>query len=763
MRKTTSLIFFLFITFLGFSQQKFAVQGNVKDTKKSPLEGVSIIIENTSKGTITDSNGSYLLQLPNGEHTLVFSYMGYKTQKKKIVINNADKNVNTVLKEDEFTLNEVVVTGYENNRSILETAGAISKIRPLELNRGNNIHISQVMNNIPGVLVDVSNPGGQDRISIRGGLYRYTHVTSGLKVYWNDLPMTGASGSSPTEMLNPNIMSSIEVIKGSSGNVYGSGTGGVILFKSELPNYQENSIQAGTLIGKFGLLRTKLGANISTENSRLNIGFTDQKYDGYRPHNETALKSLSVTGQFKTGRKGKLSVFAFKNNKEDNRSGHLTKEQFEKDPFAYNQGAIENDYGISINNLLFGASYRYEMLKNLTTTIGGTVITRKYAHPGGAKLKNGKWSGGYYLGKDVGYTVRGKLDYTPKIFDQVKTKFTVGLETLSNDILKRSYTKENGKLKFSSLGGEAETASNHTFYFGQVELDFPNDFFFTIGGSYNTQNYDIIDFYDKKPTAKDESIAFDIDPVFSPRVSLTKKFDNISVYASASKGFSPPRSGEISSGGVINSKLKPEQGVSYELGTRGNVLDYKLFYDIALYQMNTDDVILRKKVDGATVYYNGGDVNQKGIEATLKYNAITNKGGIELLNFWTSYTYQDYDVMNNNITKKMAGIAPHSFNVGFDIKTEIGFYGNTTFNYRDKKFAENANEIVVDSYNLLNARLGYKKTFLNRIEADVFVGGNNLFDTIWVSYVNLNNRRKEYFGLGEPRAFYTGLNVKYKF
>ncbi|MBS9773702.1 MAG: TonB-dependent receptor [Tenacibaculum sp.] len=777
MKKSIILMLFISVFLMGgvnvYSQQNYLIKGSVKTPKGQYLDAVSVIVENTKKGTVTDDNGNYSLKLPTGEYTLVFSYLGYSTKKEKVVLN---KNVtlNTILVESDEQLDEITVTGFENNRSILETAGSISKIRSLEINRDNNIDIAQSLNNIPGVHVDATG-GGSTRLSIRGSMYRYIHTTMGVKVYWNDLPVTSADGGTATDIFNPNIINSVEVIKGSSGNVYGSGTGGVILFKTELPEYGDNSISAGTLFGKYGLFRNKFGANISTENSRINISYTTQEYDGYRKHTETSLNTLAVTGLFNTGKKGKLSVFAVKNEKNVNRGGYLSEKAFKEDPFGVIKDRVLADYGIDTKNLLFGASYKYEMLKNLSATFGGTVSTRSFNHPNRDNGKNKKKPatdkntyGAIIFSKDIGYTFRGKIEYKPQIFENVKTKFTVGLETLHNDIDKSTYETTNTIVDFNKIKKSDNTKSNNSFYFGQIELDFPNDFYFTIGGSYNVQDYDIKELY--KVNGNDFSSKFDVKSVFSPRVSLTKKFnDNISVHASINKGFSPPRSAEINpSTGDINTKLLPEDGISYEIGARGKVAKNKLFYDVTLYRMNTDNIILGKKdANDKQVYFNGGNVRQQGIEATLNYNVVEDSEKIKLLRLWTTYTYQDYTIVKNEAKpqydgKRMAGISPHSLNLGVDLQTNFGLYGNTVFNYRDERFAEDANKVVVDSHSLLSAKIGYKKLFFNHLEFDVFVGGKNLFDTIWVDYLDVN-AYGSYFNLGEPRAFYGGLNVKYIF
>ncbi|MCS2696928.1 carboxypeptidase-like regulatory domain-containing protein [Phocaeicola dorei] len=83
--------------------------GRVTDANNEPLIGVSIVIQGNSGGTITDIDGRYTLEEVDADATLVFSYIGYVPQ--KIVVGN-QQILNVQMKEDNQTLEEVVVIGY---------------------------------------------------------------------------------------------------------------------------------------------------------------------------------------------------------------------------------------------------------------------------------------------------------------------------------------------------------------------------------------------------------------------------------------------------------------------------------------------------------------------------------------------------------------------------------------------------------------------------------------------------------------------------
>jgi hypothetical protein len=92
-----------------------AVKGRVFDQNQEPLTGVSVLVQGTTIGTISDVNGNYSITLPANANTLVFSFVGFKTQ--NIVVTSPAMDI--MLIEDPVALNEVVVTGYGTRKKSL--------------------------------------------------------------------------------------------------------------------------------------------------------------------------------------------------------------------------------------------------------------------------------------------------------------------------------------------------------------------------------------------------------------------------------------------------------------------------------------------------------------------------------------------------------------------------------------------------------------------------------------------------------------------
>lgn len=108
-----ALIIFLFILPLQeLHSQK--VKGTITDIEGKPLPYASVYVKGTNYGTHANNEGKYSVKLPNGNYLLVCQYVGYKKEEAEIVINNDDREINFILKQQDVTLSEAVVKSGED-------------------------------------------------------------------------------------------------------------------------------------------------------------------------------------------------------------------------------------------------------------------------------------------------------------------------------------------------------------------------------------------------------------------------------------------------------------------------------------------------------------------------------------------------------------------------------------------------------------------------------------------------------------------------
>ena len=204
-----------------FAQGKLS--GTVVDATGEPVIGASVIVKGTSNGTVTDLDGNYTVQnVPEGA-TLVFSYVGYRTQSIAV---GGKSTINVTLEEDKQMLDEVVVVGYGVQRKS-DVTGALTRVGEKELNtKPVNNAFEALQGKAAGVDITTSErPGTLGSIAIRG--QRSISAGRGPLYVVDGVPLqTGG-----IETLNPRDIESIDILKDASSTaIYGSrGANGVVL------------------------------------------------------------------------------------------------------------------------------------------------------------------------------------------------------------------------------------------------------------------------------------------------------------------------------------------------------------------------------------------------------------------------------------------------------------------------------------------------------------------------------------------------------
>ena len=220
----STVIFMLIGTLSVFAANP--LKGTVTDEKSNlPLIGVSVLVEGTTNGTITDFNGNFTMEVPSSNSVIVLSYIGYISQKVNV---DGQTFLKVALTEDTKNLDEVIVVGYGVQKKSLIT-GAISSIKAEDIA---NINISRAEEALQGrtagvQVVPVSGaPGAGMNIRIRG-----VSSNSGS----NPLYIVDGIKTGDINYLDPSDIASMEVLKdAASSAIYGSeGGNGVVIITTK--------------------------------------------------------------------------------------------------------------------------------------------------------------------------------------------------------------------------------------------------------------------------------------------------------------------------------------------------------------------------------------------------------------------------------------------------------------------------------------------------------------------------------------------------
>ena len=289
--RTSALVVALSFFCVGsvLAQEK-TVTGTVTDAAaEQTLPGVNVTIQGTQTGTVTNAQGQYEIEVPGPEATLVFSFVGYRSQTVQV---GDQTEINVSLQEDVGQLEQVVVTGYGTQQR-QNITGAQASVDVAEAVVGQNSSPQDlIQGRIAGVQV-VSNsgePGAGMRIRVRGQKSLSAsndplYVIDGVPISTTSMTPGGANAggvsssndTNPLSMINPQDIESIEILKDASATaIYGSqGSNGVVLIETKsgasgggLQASYNGQLSAGTVSNTLDLLTAEEYRAAVTQYSR---------------------------------------------------------------------------------------------------------------------------------------------------------------------------------------------------------------------------------------------------------------------------------------------------------------------------------------------------------------------------------------------------------------------------------------------------------------------------------------------------------------
>ena len=212
------------------------------DSEGNPLVGVTVQIEGTSYGVITDAGGNYILEFPSMAHPkIVFSCIGYKS---KSIEFRGVKEQNMMLELDHVALDDLVVIGYgsKSRRNVTTAISTVSQEQISKLAATTPTLDGLLQGTVKGVLATTANgePGSSLKLNIRGITSPYPksgkgnnnqplYVIDGVPTFMED------TGINPLINISPNDIESIDVLKDAAATaIYGSrGANGVVIVKTK--------------------------------------------------------------------------------------------------------------------------------------------------------------------------------------------------------------------------------------------------------------------------------------------------------------------------------------------------------------------------------------------------------------------------------------------------------------------------------------------------------------------------------------------------
>ncbi len=662
-------------------------------------------------------------------------------------------------------LDDIVVVGFEGNRSLLETPGSISFIKPEFISGFDNSSLVYGLNTVAGVRMEERAPGSY-RIAIRGSSLRSPFGIRNVKIYWNEIPLTEPTGSTFLNLLDPSNMQRIEVIKGPGGSLYGAGNGGVLLINSTAP-FQNDHVSANSSIGSFGTFRYDLGYHDNVENGSLSFKYSEIESDGYREQAFLDRRVIEISGETEYMEGRKIGANVLYSDLNYGIPGGLNETQFKEDPTQARGGPIGSvvqNASIKHESLLFGLTHKYQITDKFSNQASAFGTLSDFENPFNFDYKiDSRKSGG----------LRSMYTYETTI-GETDAKFMFGSEMQASSYASRNFQNNGGQP--DSLNFDDALKVQSSLIFLNTQFDLPNDWFITAGLSFNSLKYDINRLVATNIDDNGEvgRVIKDFDPQLIPRIGLAKKITpRITAHGSVGTGFSPPTIEEVRTNeGSINLNLEAETGINYEAGIRGNAFEGRLGYDVVAFFFKLNNSIVQQANPDPNrdtfVFRNAGKTDQKGLEISANYilvdsyNGFVKRAQINSAYTFNYFKFEDYNTSNGDFSgNEMTGISPHSLFTLLSLETAPGLYGNISYNFIDEIPLRDDNTIYSESYNLVQTKVGYRASFFHGVETDFYFGIDNLLDERYSLGYDANAFGGRYFQPAAERNWFLGVRLNY--
>lgn len=729
-------IFSIFIGVNLFAQTR-TVKGFVFDSETGePLIGAIIYsTEDSSFGQITNVEGLFELDVPTSIDYLIVSYTGYEEQKMYIICEDCVHKVGLVPGVDFGEL--LYLDCYFPDIVRVTSLYQEIDLQPIQTN--NSTNLLPLLNSLTGVYVH-SGALNTNRIIMRGIGARSPFSTRNVKMYYNDIPITSGDGESLMEDLDVSSFDKISVVKGPSGTIQGAPLGGSITLNNH-EHFSNTSITSDMSLGSYGLWRNANNLQISLKNASLQLFQNTTLSDGYRENNEYARRSVGMNGIINLNDDHELSFIGHYTQLFGQIPSSINETDYLNEPqkAAFNWFATEGyeDY----NRTILGVNHTYDdSYFNISNSVFSNFRNNYEVRPFNILNENVS---------NFGW--RPHVKYRNRLLKELF--LTVGAEILFENYEWQTYENENNGNQGEQIANNLENRQYFNIY-THNGISLTRHLRVTAGLNLNHTQYQLEDLFTNDTI--DQSGSHTYAWILSPKISVNYFFDNgIQVFGTASHGFSMPSVEEtLLPDGLINPDLQPETGWSYEIGSKGEIRKIDLSYEVALYRMNIQNLIVADRIDeDSYVGVNAGATQHDGLETQLAYQ----KKGFKISANYSlnNYVFKDFiDDGEDYSGNKLTGVPSNTFNGSIRYQEyDKPFYAVLNYRFVDAIPIFDDNSLFTESYQLLDFKMGYDYEF-GQLLISPYFGINNLTNEKYASMIAINTRS---FGGNPPRIYYPGL------
>jgi len=663
------------------------------------------------------------------------------------------------------TMDEVTIRAFEQNRKPSDAAAVVSILDLRTADRYNKTSLVSSFNTIAGVRMEERSPGSY-RINIRGSSLRSPFGVRNVKVYWNNIPVTDPGGNTYFNQFAWNNFSSIEIVKGPAGSLYGAGTGGLILLHTLSP--WQPGVSAEYVTGSYNLQNVFLSARLGKKDNKSQISFAHNQTDGYRVQSRMGRDNFSWVTQSNISDRQQFSASVLLTNLYYQTPGALTLAELTTNPKAARPAAgvfpsaVTAKAAIEQMGFIAGFTHSYKLSSHFTnhTTFYGAFTELK-----NPAIRNYEKRDEPHLGART-------------VFVYEKKKETTGWQLTGGSEFQHGFFNVSVFRNTNGIPDSLQTDDDIIYktnsYFLQGDLTIREKWLLNAGLSLNRTSISFTRLNRFPLVTQNRSYRNELAPRFSVRRFIN---EDLSLMITAARGFSPPTTAELlPSTGVISTELEAEYGWNYEFTAAYAKTKWPHRFRVeatGFYFKLNEALVQRRDLSGADFFVNAGDVQQKGAELQLDYRyrapsiSFLNDLAIKIDYTFNHFRYGSFTRGTDDFSGKTVPSVPAStLSVLGDLELKNGYYSGITYYAASRIFLNDANTSSAGAYHLVGWRLGWKKLVPKKnkpgeYQVNIYAGAENLLDEVYSLGNDINAAANRYFNAAPRRNYYAGISFQW--
>lgn len=631
---------------------------------------------------------------------------------------------------------------------IQRTPGAVQVVPDTAFKDGPAQTVKDVLGWVPGVVTQ-SRWGPDARVSIRGSGLSRNYGNRGINMSMDGIPINTADGLFDLFEIDPTAYRYVEVFKGANALRYGANAlGGAVNFVT--PTGRDAARFEGRIdAGSFGQVRAQASTGGAQGPWDYFVTGSAERFDGYREHSNGHQERLSGNIGYRFSPTAETRFYLNANSWRSRLPGEVTKDAALNSPRTADAEFVQLDQQRNIDSL---------RLANKTTLLFGPTsvefglfaVRRHVMHPIYQWLD--------YHVRDYGGFARATDDRT---IGGYRNRLVAGVNLHNGTIDNEQYINLPGAVKGDLASSSIDKSRNLSVYAENSFFVRP-DLALVAGGQFQ---HAVRDRRDRFLSDGNQSGRRSYDN-FSPKLGvLWDVTPEWQVFANVSRSAEAPTFDANSFASPSSSDLKAQTATTYEIGTRGRQGDST--WDVSLYrsQLRNELQCLTTAPWSPCSVVNADRTVHQGLEAGIGVpflKSVIDQG--DRLWFNATYTYSDFrfdgDAGYGN--NRMPGIPPHQVRAEILYKHPSGFYAGPNVEWMPKGFfADNANQLKVDAYSLLNFRIGVSDKGAGW---SGYLEGRNLLDKRYISstiVAGTATPASALFSPGTGRSVHAGLHYRW--